>query len=222
MRRPLATTRVEDGVVGIFGAGGHGRELAWLARECLGDGVPLFFVVDQAHVAGTEQNGVPVVSLSQFSDRHPGGYIAIAIGDPSKRERCVASCRSHGLRIVSLVHPRIAVSPWVAAGEGCVVAAGAVLTTNIELGHHVHINVCCSVSHDAVIGDFSTLSPGVHLAGWVTMGRRVFVGTGAVVRNGAPGRPIIIGDDVVIGAGACIVGDVPAGATVAGVPAVPI
>lgn len=222
MPSSLSTTPVEGSIIGIFGAGGHGREMAWLARECWGDAVPLSFVVDQEGLAGTGRNGIPIVSLAEFTDRHPGAYMAIAIGDPADRERCVAKCRSRGLRPVSLVHPRVVRSPWVVAGEGCVVAAGAVLTTNIALGRHVHINVCCSVSHDAVIGDFSTLSPGVHLAGWVTMGRRVFIGTGAVVRNGAPGRPITIGDDAVIGAGACIVGDVHTGTTVAGVPAVRI
>jgi sugar O-acyltransferase (sialic acid O-acetyltransferase NeuD family) len=221
MPERLATTFVGESVVGIFGAGGHGRELAWLARECWGEGTPLCFVVDDEKVPKAERNGIPVDSLSQFSGRHAGAYIAMAIGDPARRERCVAKCLACGLRTVSLVHPRVAVSPWVFAGEGCVVAAGAVLTTNIELGRHVHINVCCSVSHDAIIGDFSTLSPGVHLSGWVTMGRRVFVGTGAVMRNGTPGRPLTIGDDVVIGAGACVVADVPAGTTVAGVPAVP-
>lgn len=222
MPNPLLTTRIANGAVGIFGAGGHGRELAWLARECWGGSVPLSFVVDREHITETERNGIRVVSLSEFSEGHPGAYIAIAIGDPAQRERCVATCRSHGFRSVSIVHPRVAMSPWVVAGEGCVVAAGAVLTTNIELGHHVHINVCCSVSHDAVIGDFSTLSPGVRLAGWVTMGRRVFVGAGAVVRNGASDRPIRIGDDAVIGAGACVVDDVPPGTTVVGVPAAPV
>jgi sugar O-acyltransferase (sialic acid O-acetyltransferase NeuD family) len=222
MPSPLRTTQVGDETVGIFGAGGHGREVAWLARECWGDVVPIYFVVDQEYVTGTKRNGIPVVSLSEFSDSHPGAYVAMAIGDPVQRERCVATCASHGLRIVSLVHPRVAISPWVVAGEGCVVAAGTVLTTNIKLGRHVHINVGCSVSHDAAIGDFSTLSPGVHLAGWVTIGRRVFIGTGAVVRNGAPDRPIVIGDDAVIGAGACVVGDVAAATTVAGVPALPV
>jgi sugar O-acyltransferase (sialic acid O-acetyltransferase NeuD family) len=215
-------TDVGNGTIGIFGAGGHGRELAWLARECWGDAVHLRFVVDHEGLEGGERNGIPVMSISQFRDRHPGAHVVVAVGDPVLRERCVGNCSSHGLRFASLVHPGVMMSPCVDVEEGCVIAAGSVLTTNIELGRHVHINVCCSVSHDASIGDFCTLSPGVHLAGWITMGRRVFVGTGAVIRNGAPDRPIVIGDDVVIGAGACVIGDVASATTVAGVPASPI
>src|SRR5438132_425467 len=64
--------------------------------------------------------------------------------------------------------------------------------------------------------------PGVHLAGWVNLGRRVFLGTGAVVKNGAPGHPIVIGDDAIIGAGACVIADIERNAKLAGVPARPI
>ena len=218
----LCTTAIEDVPVGIFGTGGHGRELAWLARECWGDAASLRFVVDQEYVGAGEHNGIAVMTLSQFSDRYPGAYVVAAIGDPLLRERCTSRCEAHGLRFASLVHPGVAISPWVVAEEGCMIAAGSVLTTNIALGRHVHVNVCCSVSHDAIIGDFSTLSPGVHVAGWVTMGRRVMIGAGAVVRNGAPDRSLLIGDDAVIGAGAWVIGDVVAGTKVAGVPAMPV
>jgi sugar O-acyltransferase (sialic acid O-acetyltransferase NeuD family) len=179
-------------------------------------------VVDEEPSAQGQCNEIDVMSLSQFGARYPGAYVVMAIGDPVLRERCARKCDVRGLRFASLVHPGVVMSPFVVAGEGCVIAAGSVLTTNIALGRHVHVNVCCSVSHDAVLGDFSTLSPGVHLAGWITMGRRVLVGTGAVIRNGASDRRLVIGDDAVIGAGACVIGDVPEGITVAGVPATPL
>jgi len=81
------------------------------------------------------------------------------------------------------------------------------------------VNVDCTVSHDVDLGDFTTLSPGVHIAGWVSVGRGVFFGTGAVVKNGCRQRKIRINDGAIIGAGACVIGDVDRGATVVGVPA---
>jgi sugar O-acyltransferase (sialic acid O-acetyltransferase NeuD family) len=221
MPSPLRTTDVGHAPIGIFGAGGHAREIAWLARQCW-SAATLSFVVDQDLLPGVERNEVPVMSLPHFSAAYPGAYVMMAIGDPVLREECVGKCSSHGLRFASLVCDGVVMSPWVVADEGCYVAPGTVLTTNIALGRHVHVNVCCSVSHDATIGDFSTLSPGVHLAGWVTLGRRVFVGTGAVIRNGTHDRPIVIGDEAVIGAGACVVRDVAARTTVGGVPAAPL
>jgi serine acetyltransferase len=46
------------------------------------------------------------------------------------------------------------------------------------------------------------------------LGERVFVGSGARILGG-----LTIGDDAVIGAGAVVTKDVPAGVTVVGVPA---
>jgi len=222
MRSDLCTPRPPENRLAIFGAGGHAREVAWLAEECWGEELALTFLIDEDAPSPGELNGIPVMRLREYADRYGGAPIAVAIGDPVLRKQCVDKCAAAGFGFVSLVHPRVDVSHWVTIGAGTIVCAGSVLTTNITIGQHVHINVGCTVSHDANIGDFSTLSPGVHLAGWVTLGRRVFLGTGAVIKNGASGRPITIGDDVIIGAGACVIGDVEKNEKVAGVPARPI
>lgn len=203
----------------IFGAGASGREVAWLARECWGDDLPLTFLVDKLDLVGAAQNGIPVVHLSDFAKMPLDTPVVVAIGDPALRERSVRKCVAAGLAFVSLVHPRVEASRWISIGSGALVCAGTVLTTNITIGPHVHINVGCTVSHDANLAEFVTLSPGVHISGWVNIGRRAFLGTGAVVINGSSERPISIGENAVIGAGACVIEDVAPGATVVGVPA---
>ena len=70
------------------------------------------------------------------------------------------------------------------------------------------------ISHDWVVDDYATLSPGVLVNGSVTIGDGAFLGTGAIV---TPGHTI--GADAVVGAGAVVVSDVPAGVTHVGVPA---
>jgi acetyltransferase-like isoleucine patch superfamily enzyme len=72
------------------------------------------------------------------------------------------------------------------------------------------------------MGDYATLSHGVHVSGCVTLGRRVFIGVGAVIINGTLDKPILIGDDAVVAAGACVTKSVPAGVTVMGIPARPV
>ncbi|MBP1718669.1 MAG: sugar O-acyltransferase, sialic acid O-acetyltransferase NeuD family, partial [Deltaproteobacteria bacterium] len=107
-------------------------------------------------------------------------------------------------------------------GDGTVICAGNILTTNITLGKQVQINLDCTIGHDVVMEDYVTLAPGVHVSGWVHLGNRVYVGTGAVIINGTEEAPIRIGDDAIIGAGACVIESVAKGLTVTGVPAKPV
>jgi sugar O-acyltransferase (sialic acid O-acetyltransferase NeuD family) len=126
------------------------------------------------------------------------------------------------LQFATLIHPNTEISRWIEIGEGTVICAGNIITTNIKLGAHVQINLDCTIGHDAILGDYTTLAPGVHVSGWVHFGKRVYVGTGAVIINGTEDAPLTIGDDAVIGAAACVVKPVPPGVTVVGVPAKPL
>jgi serine acetyltransferase len=122
----------------------------------------------------------------------------------------------------TFIHPRTERSRWIQVGIGTVICAGNILTTNITLGRHVQINIDCTIGHDVIMGDYATLAPGVHISGCVHLGQRVYVGTGAVIINGTQEQPITIGDDVVIGASACVTRSVPPDLTVIGVPARPL
>jgi len=205
--------------LGVFGAGASAREVAWLAHECFGPNLPLTFVVDRNDLVGTSQNGIPVMHLDAYANDFPNAPIVVAVGDPAQREECVRKCLDAGMGFASLIHPRVEASRSITLEEGTIVCAGVVLTTNITIGRHVHINIGCTVSHDAQLDDFVTLSPGVHVSGWVHIGRGAFLGTGAVVINGSKERRVVIGERAVIGAGACVVQDVHPRTTVVGVPA---
>lgn len=203
----------------IFGAGGHGREVAWLARQCWGESLGIEFVVDRSEYLVDQVARIPVRLLADCA-ASPNVRYLVALGDPSHRRKIVGACEAMGLNAALLVHPRVEASDSVALGSGCVVCAGSILTVDIDVGAHVHINVGCTVSHDVVIGDFSTLSPGVHVSGNVRIGEDVFIGTGASIINGRAGAPLLIGDGAIVAAGACVTRSVEQGSMVAGVPAI--
>lgn len=208
-----------SGRLHVFGAGGHGREVAWLAREVLGADLEIVFLVDDEQYLRGPVDGHPVRLLST-TEAGPGDTCVIAVGDPEVRQRAAAACAAVGLSATTLVHPRVERSASVTAGEGSVIAAGCVLTTDIRIGRHVHVNVGCTISHDAVIGDFVTISPGVHVAGHVRLEEGCTLGIGATVVNGSADRPLVIGAGAFVAAGACVTEDVGPGTLVAGVPAV--
>lgn len=206
--------------IAVYGSGGSGREVAWLAQIC-GFQV-LCFIDDDSSKIGRTVNEIPVMSIGQVAARFPNVPVAAGIGCPSAREAVIARVVRHQLVPAALVHPGVERSRWVTFGTGVVICAGSILTTNIIVGDHVQINVDCSISHDVHLGDYATLAPGVHVSGFVTIGKRVQIGTGAAIINGTPAAPLTIGDDVVVGAGACVTRSVEAGLTVVGVPARPI
>lgn len=206
--------------VAIYGASGFGREVAWLLESCEGLEAVCFIDDDETKI-GKELNGLAVMGLNQAKDMFPGAKIVSGIGVPRIREQIAIKAETAGFEFHTIVHPKVELSRWVEIGEGAVICAGCILTTNIRLGKQVQINLDCTVGHDVVMGDYTTLAPGVHVSGWVHFGKRVYVGTGAVFINGTEETPLMIGDDVVIGAGACVTKSISSG-TWGGVPARPL
>ncbi len=95
------------------------------------------------------------------------------------------------------------VYPGVQINYGCRIDAFAVLNMN------------CAIGHDCTIGAFTSLAPGVSLGGHTGLGEQVEMGINSCTIQGMQ-----VGAGSVVGAGAAVVRDVPAGAVAVGVPAV--
>jgi sugar O-acyltransferase (sialic acid O-acetyltransferase NeuD family) len=206
--------------VAVYGCGGLGRGIAWLAQVCGAQVV--CFIDDDEETQGKLINAIPALTLAEARRQFPDARVAIAVNDPRTRERLASKAESAGFGLATLVHPRVELSPWVQLGQGSIIREGCCFSVNVEMGRHVLLNMDCTVGHDVVVGDFVSLAPGSHVSGFVHLGRGVQVGTGAVILQGWEGAPLVIGDDAVIGAGACVTKSVPPGETVVGVPARPI
>lgn len=202
----------------IYGAGGFGREVAWLADTC-GDYEVVCFVDDDLRYQGKSLNGIPVFDLDHANNKFNGAPMVVALGSPKSRQKITKKAYDLGFRIENLIHPRTEMSHSIDFDEGAVICAGCILTTNIQIKKHVQINLDCTIGHDVVLEDYTTLAPGVHVSGWVHFGKRVYVGTGAVFINGTEENPLILGDDAVIGAGACVTKSIPPCETWGGIPA---
>lgn len=207
---------------GVFGAGGCGRGIMPLARERLkqkGISADHLVYVDDV-LAGKTINGQSVLHSEEFF-AEPVRFrrIAVAIADGKVRERIVNLCDSKGAKPWSIVADNAVLMDDVTIGDGAVISPFVTVTSNILIGRYFHANLYSYVEHDCVIGDFVTFAPGVKCNGNVHIEDHVYVGAGAVIRQGAPDRPLHIGVGAVIGMGAVVLNDVPPGATVVGNPA---
>ena len=202
--------------VAVLGAGGFAREVRWAVDTGRTvDGRCLKTVAFVEAVPRDDRvKGLPVLSLDQLDD---GVLLICGIGGMTEiKERVVAEADERGFRFTPpILATGTLVGPDVTMGVGTIVCAGSIITTDVTIGAHVAVNLSCTIGHDAVVNDYATLSPGVHVSGWVVLEHGAYLGTGASVIE-----QVRIGAMSVLGADAVATRDIPARSVAVGVPAV--
>ncbi|MGO4870478.1 MAG: acetyltransferase [Roseiarcus sp.] len=211
---------------GLIGAGGFGREVIPYARAQLADQIAagdaeLAFVVEGPKPAPAV-DGTSVLTMEEFRDWRGERFFNVAIAASQPRMRIVDFCITEGMRPFSIRCQNAVVSDTCEIGEGAILCAFVTITANAKIGRFFHANIYSYVAHDCIIGDFVTLAPRVSCNGNVHIEDHAYVGTGAVIREGSPGRPTIISRRAIIGMGAVVTRSVEQGCTVVGNPARPI
>jgi sugar O-acyltransferase (sialic acid O-acetyltransferase NeuD family) len=197
----------------ILGAGGHGMVVADIARAL---GFERICFLDDRWPGLSHVLKWPVVG--KFKDLQavvqPSDQVFAAVGDNAARLALHRGLITQGLNIPVLKHPTSVVSDDTQLGSGSVVMPLVAINLSAVIGEAVILNTSCSVDHDNIIEDGVHISPGVHLAGNVSVGSCSWIGIGSSIREG-----ITIGPDCMIGAGSVVVRDVPPASKVAGNPA---
>jgi sugar O-acyltransferase (sialic acid O-acetyltransferase NeuD family) len=205
--------------IAIFGAGGFGLEVAMLIEqinekrhkwELVG-----FF--DDGEDEGKIINGYPVLGgIEKLNQWDSELSLVLALGIPSTKKSICERIKNKNVLYPVLIHPSVIAGSkrYVTIGEGSIICAGTIITTNISIGRHVILNLACTVGHETEIGDFSSFMPTCNISGEVKVGEATFWGTGAKAINRKT-----IGNNVIIGAGAVVTTDIPDDVTAAGVPA---
>ena len=210
---------------GIVGAGGFGREVMPVAHEMLA-GVPnaagfeLVFIVENGDT--TPVNGRRVLTAEEFLSDPRAKRFNIAIADHQARRRIAERLRAGGAEPFQIQAANVVNLGPNQIGEGAILCAFTTLTANVRIGRFFHANLYSYVAHDCVIGDFVTFAPNVHCNGRAVIEDGAYLGTGALIKHGTDGKPLVIGRGAVVGMGAVVTKNVAPFTTVAGNPAAPM
>jgi len=205
--------------IAVFGAGGFGLEVAMLIEQInnVSNEWNLIGFFDDRVEVGTFVNGYPVLGgVRELCNWKEKLYLSLALGVPKTKKAVFEKIKNENVTYPTLIHPNVISGKpeYVKLGEGCIICAGNIITTNIEIGKHVILNLACTVGHETKIGDFSSFMPTCNISGEVAIGESTFWGTGAKIINRTK-----IGSNVIVGAGAVITTDIPDNVLAVGVPA---
>lgn len=197
----------------IFGTGGMGRDLILAARQMLSSRPSATELVFATDAGGPEVCGIEHI---EASDIEAEDEVVIAIGDSALRRE--VSLRLKG-RPGRLIAPTALIGPDVQIDDGAVICSHTIITASVRIGRQFQSNICSYITHDCVIGDYVTFAPRVSCNGNVHIEDGAYIGAGAVLKQGRPDAPLVIGKGAVVGMGAVVTKSVRAGDVVVGNPA---
>jgi len=209
-------------IYAIYGASGCGRSLMPVARQQLqrqGITAEIYFIDDSlqdekivnAHKALNYQTFKSIECVNK--------YVLIAIANSQIREKIANQLDADGIKLWSVQAGNTVIMDNVEIGEGAALSPFVSITSNIKIGKCFHANLYSYVEHDCVIGDYVTFAPGVKCNGNIRIEDHVYIGAGALIKQGTPDKPLVIGKGAIVGMGAVVTKSVPAGVTVVGNPA---
>lgn len=200
----------------IIGAGGFGREVAWLVERINDVSFEWNlkgFIDDDESIWGSKEDGYPVLGGCEYLKKIGDVYAVCAVGSAKVRKKIINKLADSQVRYATLVDPSVIMSKRIRVGEGSIICAGTIITVDVIIGKHVIVNLDCTLGHDDIINDFVTMYPSVNVSGNVEIGECSELGTRAQIIQGKKIVP-----NTIIGAGAVVVKDIEEKGTYVGSP----
>lgn len=146
--------------------------------------------------------------------------VVIAIANVKLRKEIYLNLKLKNINFTNIIHANTVISSNSQIAEGAILCPFVTLTSNIIIGKNFHANIYSYIAHDCIIGDNVTFAPSVQCNGNVIIENDVYIGTGVIIHQGKPHRPLTIGEGAVIAAGSVVTKSIPKGMKVFGNPAI--
>ena len=218
---------MEKIVIGLYGAGGFGKEVMSLLPSILPklfpetnyDEIKLCFIDDDLSLSSILDK--EVISLTKFLGLNQHElYYTVTIADPANRKLIASKLKNTSAKPIKLIFDSSLILSHSHIGTGAIIMPGTTISTSVNIGSFSHINFYSYIAHDCTIGDFVTISPHVTCCGNTDVKDGAFIGAGSVIKQGTIDQPRYVGLNSRLGMGSNLLTDLPDNKTYAGNPAI--
>ena|ERR1700730_15666248 len=201
----------------IVGGGEHARVVIETARHQ--EWNVIGFVDPLPCEETSKRLNCPRIGTHDDISKYPKVKLVLGVGCVSVndiRRGIVQKIGASSDRWITLIDSFSCISPTAKLAEGIVVLPGAVISSGASIGRHCIINLGAKINHDVRVGEFVHVSPQAALGGGSSVGDNAYIGMGAMIRDHA-----VVNDRTLVGMGAVVSKQFPAGSTLIGNPAKP-
>lgn len=186
---------MEDRVLGIWGAGGLGREILELANIInLKEHRWASFVFIDDHITTKLVNGVEVLSYEEACNKYQNLEIVIGVGEPIIRLKLFEKLEKDNILSPTLIHPNVHIPETTTIGKGVVIQEGCFISCNVVIEDFVFLQPNVNVGHDDYLKKGCIISGLVNLSGHVTIGEFSYIGISTAIKQG-----VSIGNYCIVG-----------------------
>src|SRR5690606_9459797 len=126
-------------------------------------------------------------------------YINITIANSVIREKISNNLNLDRTKLFSIISNQSTILSPIKADIALILSPYTVISTNVSIGKYCHVGFHSSISHDCTIGNYVTIATGVRCNGNVYIEDHAYIGSGAVIKQGTPDKPLVIGKGAVVG-----------------------
>ena len=207
-------------ILGIYGAGGLGREVYELAKltNSYNNYWQEIFFIDDGEIINNPRNAL-ILKFKNLKEKFnlEDIEVCIAIGEPYVRKEIFLKLLSKKISITTLVDPDVSIPDSTKIGAGTIICKYVSITSDVKIGKNVYVHPMACIGHDSQIGDHSIISSYVDVTGECIIGSETFLAIGTIMK-----QQVKIGSGCILGMGSVVYNNISDNLIAMGNPARPM